>query len=175
MTSFRLALRVTGASLVGLLALSGCDDGEDDTGSGDTVADTDPGMTDTDPGMTGDSSGGSAESTGDSGSGISHAADIQPIWDANCNQMGCHESGGLFAPDLSDGAAYAAIVGVASPTASLNLIEPESTDNSYLFRKIDGTWMDVDGGTGSMMPLTGMLSDGDLETIRMWIAAGAPE
>jgi len=174
MTSFRLALRVTGASLVGLLALSGCDGDDDDTGSGDTVADT-SGMTDTDPGMTGDSTGDSADSSGGSGSGLSHAADIQPIWDANCNQMGCHEAGGLFAPDLSPDGAYAAIVGVASPTSDLNLVEAGSPDDSYLFRKIDGTWMDAPGGTGSMMPLTGMLSEGDIDTIMMWIADGAAE
>lgn len=153
------------------LALVGCgDDGGGDEGGADgTGMASDTGMDDT-----GD--GGSDGMMG----GISHAAEIQSIWTANCVDA-CHEAGGSAAYlDLSDGMAYANIVGQASPTVpSLTLVEPGDPEASYLYMKVAGRHTELDGGVGLQMPLSDDLStpqplpQEEQDLIRDWIAEGA--
>ncbi len=174
MTSFRV--RVASLSVVGLLVATGCP--SDDTGDSgnDSVGMTTMPMTtdamdsgtDTAPG---DSSGSTA---------LSHATDIQPIWDEHCT-MACHEPDGEwgFLLDMS-GDAYAAIVEVSAPQfSSLNHIEPGDLDASYLWLKINDMHADA-GGSGLPMPKARagmpatMLSGAQLDMIEEWILGGAP-
>lgn len=119
----------------------------------------------------------SADDAGDSETGggeLSHAADIQPIWDDNC-VTGCHTPGGIGMPlDLTDG--YAAIVGVdTSQVSGVALVEPGSPADSYLLAKLRNEQMQL-GGVGAQMPLnTTPLDSATIGTIEAWIEAGAPE
>ena len=82
----------------------------------------------------------------------------------------CHldgsSSGGL---DLSE---YNNIVNVTSTQkSSLMRIKPGDTDNSYLYMKVTG----AEGISGSRMPPGGQLTTNQLDFLRDWILAGAPE
>lgn len=174
MTSLRLMMKI--ASLSSLLALSACPAGDDTGESSDTIAATTAPLTDS--GM--DGSSGSQDSSGGS-SDLSHAVDIQPIWDEHCVDA-CHEPDGEWGLFLDmSGDAYAAIVGVAAPQLmSLSQIEPGDPDASYLWHKINNTQVAA-GGSGLPMPKAriGMevtvMTQEQLDTIEAWIAAGAPE
>lgn len=125
----------------------------------------------TDGGSTGDATGGSG-STGVAGQ-LSHAADIQPIWDKYC-MAACHEAGGSGAGSLlMDGDDYDALVGVAAlglPT--MDLVAPGDRLTSYVWHKLSGTQMEV-GGAGSKMPLGMAMTQEELDTIGQWIDEGA--
>jgi hypothetical protein len=175
MTSLRFGLSVC---VAGLLVATGCpaDDGEDE-GNDDVSMTSAPGS---DTGME-ESSGTPADSSGGTPSDLSHATDIQPIWDEHC-VAGCHEPDGEwgFLLDMS-GDAYGAIVEVAAPQLStMSHIEPGDPDASYIWHKINNTQASV-GGSGLAMPKarTGMsatvLTQAQLDTIEEWIRAGAPE
>ena len=88
---------------------------------------------------------------------------------------GCHTGGGAGLPssmNLSSAAAtFAAIVGVPSTQQpSLQRVNPNNPDNSYLVRKIEG----AAGITGQRMPAGGAPLDATLiANVRAWIAAGA--
>ena len=108
------------------------------------------------------------------------AKDIQKkIFDSTCATTFCHgtgaASGGL---DLSDGAAYANLVGVlatneAAKAANLQRVLPNDPDDSFLLLKLEGT---LAAGEGVPMPLVGgPLPASAIDTIRRWIAAGAPQ
>ncbi len=103
--------------------------------------------------------------------GPSFSKQVQPILDANC--VACHQTGsaqqGLV---LESGLAFGALVKSSAELPSMKLIQPGAADTSYLFRKVSGSHIDA-GGKGVRMPLGGALQDGDIETIRRWIAAGA--
>jgi hypothetical protein len=105
---------------------------------------------------------------------VSFANDVQPIFTARCATVaGCHT--GPFpamSMDLSAGAAYGAIVGVASmEVPSLDRVAPGDPANSYLVRKINGGPSIV----GSRMPLGGpFLSPAEIATITSWVQEGAP-
>lgn len=106
---------------------------------------------------------------------LSHAADIQPIWDARCTSA-CHEPGGAVGAvlDLS-GDAYDNIVDVNSPTVvGAKLIAPGDTAASYLVAKIEDTHIAF-GGSGSKMPPAGQteLTAAEIQTIKDWVTAGA--
>ena len=112
--------------------------------------------------------------------GATFAKDIQKqIFDSTCATAFCHgtgaASGGL---DLSDGAAYANLVGVlatneAAKAANLQRVLPNDPDDSFLLLKLEGT---LAAGQGVPMPLVGgPLPASAIDTIRRWIAAGAPE
>jgi hypothetical protein len=120
------------------------------------------------------------DSTGPTGD-LSHATDIQPIWDEHCVDA-CHEVGGQWGTFLDmSGNAYDAIVGVPSPQfMDLSHIEPGDPDASYIWHKINGTQV-MAGGSGVQMPAArpGMeatvLTQEQKDTIEAWILAGAPE
>lgn len=119
---------------------------------------------------------GDTEDTEDTGEALSHAADIQPIWDASC-VAGCHEAGGTAASvlDLS-GNAHAALVDINSGQAPiLKLVEPNNSAESYLIAKLEGN-QNAAGGTGLAMPSgSDPLDAATIQTIKDWIDAGAPE
>jgi hypothetical protein len=76
--------------------------------------------------------------------------------------------------NLSQGQAYANIVNVQSNESSLLRVRPSQPDSSYLVHKIQGTQSNV-GGSGGQMPLgRNPLSQAQIDTIRQWIADGAP-
>lgn len=112
------------------------------------------------------------------GSALSHAVDIQPIWDAHC-VTACHEAGGEWAIlDLSDDA-YDDIVDINAATFGLaEHVVPGEVEESYLWHKINGTQVDF-GGNGLAMPKAPangeatMLTQEELDTIEAWIAGGA--
>jgi hypothetical protein len=151
-----------------LLEDSNGPDGNDETDTGGESSSDDSPVTD-------DSASDTAESTGPVI--LSHAADIQPIWDAHCLGPGCHEppspGNGLV---LSEDA-YAHIVGVPAFGANRPFIDPGDPDHSYIVNKIEGEQLDPDvNGTGSPMPLAmDPLSDEQVELIRLWIEQGALE
>ena len=84
---------------------------------------------------------------------------------SSCHLNGA-TSGGL---DLSN---YENIVNATSTKEpNFMLIKPGVPDSSYLYMKVTG----VEGITGSRMPLGGKLSAEQLDLLRDWILAGAPE
>ena len=90
-----------------------------------------------------------------------------------CAQVGCHAGPNPQQGQNLEGAnAYANIVNVPSTEMpSLKRVMPGDAANSYLFMKITG----APGIIGSQMPLAGgPLTAGDIELIRQWINAGAP-
>lgn len=113
----------------------------------------------------------------------SFAADIQPIFDANCttchaigvfgfNLTGGLEQNGL---DLTPGRSYAALVG--QPTfqrpevAPTFRVAPGSPGNSYILQKLTSATPKV----GEQMPRSNEpLTPAQIERIRAWIARGAP-
>lgn len=109
--------------------------------------------------------------------GIPYAQQIQPIFDTNCVQCHVREApqAGL---NLEDGASYAMLVGMKSAEAPMDRVKPGDPDHSYLMHKLLGTHAKV-GGTGLGMPLTeGVytpIDAKDIETIKQWIIAGAPQ
>jgi hypothetical protein len=114
---------------------------------------------------------------GNDGDAPTFAADVQPIFSANCAFSGCHATSDIKPSgrpmDLSPGQAYASTVNVESfELVGMDRVEPGEPDESYLVHKIQGTQSDV-GGSGGQMPLGGQLSAAEIETIRAWIAAGA--
>jgi hypothetical protein len=107
---------------------------------------------------------------------VSFCADIQPIFTANCAFSGCHAGAApQLGQNLSSGNAYASIVNVPSQEVpTLARVEPGAPDASYLVNKIEGTAAAV-GGVDTRMPLgQGALPAADIDLIRAWIAAGAP-
>lgn len=161
------------------IALGGCDD--DDNGQNSSSAATmtmTATVTDSDSGETGDEI--------DCSSPPSHAADIQPIWDANC-VTACHEPGGVWAStDLSPDVAYDELFeedGIQTMALTdVNLVIPEDTENSYLLNKLLGTQADIAGAAaGTRMPQgeggadVPPLSDAEIELVEQWIHCGAEE
>ncbi|TMA93944.1 MAG: hypothetical protein E6J77_04480, partial [Deltaproteobacteria bacterium] len=103
--------------------------------------------------------------------GTTFAKDIQKkIFDTTCATEFCHgtgaASGGL---DLSDGAAYANLVGVlatneAAKAANLQRVLPNDPADSFLLLKLEGT---LAAGQGVPMPLVGgPLPASAIDTIR---------
>jgi len=184
--------------LAASVALGGCDDDTDETsssaatmtmtatvtatdGTTDTDSDSDSDSGDTDP-TDGESSGGAV----DCSSAPSHAADIQPLWDANCVDS-CHEPGGVWqSTDLSAAAAYDALVdadGIQTMALTdVSLVIAGDTVNSYLLNKLRGTQADVAGlAAGTRMPQgeggadVPPMSDAEIELVELWVACGAEE
>ncbi|MBM4269229.1 MAG: hypothetical protein FJ144_21920 [Deltaproteobacteria bacterium] len=94
-----------------------------------------------------------------------------------CTAEACHggaASGGLV---LSSEVAYANVVEVPAVSSRLRLIEPGDEERSYLWRKLAaGTRPGRIEIAGSPMPNGAPpLSEDELELLRLWIYAGAPE
>lgn len=97
---------------------------------------------------------------------VSFAADVQPLFDANC--IGCHgANGGL---SLAAGSSYDNLVGVPAQGYAGNRVVPGDPDASVLYRKLSGAQ-----GVGGPMPPTGFLPAATVDLVRTWIAEGALE
>ncbi|MGD9548833.1 MAG: c-type cytochrome domain-containing protein [Candidatus Krumholzibacteriia bacterium] len=98
---------------------------------------------------------------------VSFAADVQPIFDANC--IGCHGAvGGNGGMSLVAGSSYDNLVGVPSQGYAGDRVVPGDPDASVLYRKLTGAQ-----GVGGPMPPTGILPPATVEPVRIWIAEGA--
>lgn len=111
---------------------------------------------------------------------------VQTVFDHNCTTGGttCHGSmgsgGGI---QLDRPHSYRDIVGVASSyLPTMNIIQPGSSANSFLYHKVLGDMYTLPGcdmssmSCGVQMPMIiGVtLTPPEIETIRCWIASGAP-
>ena len=95
-----------------------------------------------------------------------YAADVQPIWNANCT--GCHGAGGNGGLDLRASAGPAALVNVAASSYAGSRVVPGDPQSSVLYLKLEG-----DPSAGQRMPQGGALSTAELTIIHDWIVAGA--
>jgi len=98
----------------------------------------------------------------------------QFVFTPTCARAGCHlNPGAQQGMDLSDGTAYANIVGVRSvEDPTLDRVHPGDPDNSYLVLKLEGSLLI----SGDRMPPGGpYLSQVEIDVIRQWILDGAPE
>lgn len=102
-------------------------------------------------------------------------AAVQSIFTQNCAFSSCHAgSSPREGMNLSAGQAYANIVGVSSSQVPrLDRVTPSNPDSSYLVLKLEGQ-AGLVGGIGTRMPLGGSLTQAQIDTIRAWIATGAP-
>ncbi len=95
------------------------------------------------------------------------------IFDASCAFSGCHGgSSPAMGLDLSSGTAYSNIVNIASSQQpSVDRIEPNQPDSSYLYLKV----IDDPSITGSRMPRGApALAQELIDLLRDWIERGAP-
>jgi len=88
---------------------------------------------------------------------------------------GCHTGTGSTLPGVQNLTSatntYTALVNVASiQQGSLLKIKPFDPDNSYLIRKVEG----ASTITGARMPFGGQLSQSEIDQLRAWVTAGAP-
>lgn len=107
-----------------------------------------------------------------SGAGASEPAtyaDVQQIVAESCAVPTCHAAS---LPSLGldlETDPYGATVGVAAST-SIILVEPGAPEASYLLEKVSSDTPTA----GGRMPPGNPLSSAQIETLRSWIAAGAP-
>jgi hypothetical protein len=118
---------------------------------------------------------------------LSFAADVLPVFVQSCAFGACHGSpkngnNGIFLGakvGANDAAAIrASLVGSPSTQTRLPYVTPSDPARSYLFRKLtDLCGLPCeDGRCGERMPRGGdPLDPASLETVRAWIAQGAPE
>ena len=85
---------------------------------------------------------------------VSFSLDVLPIFDANCNSSGCHNSGGI-PPDLSPDGAWISLV-------YFDYVDTAAPDQSLLMKKISSG--------GSMEKFA---TDQDRAVILKWIETGA--
>ena len=107
------------------------------------------------------------------GATASFSSIVQTILVPRCATSACHATGGT-APNLEASAAYGALVGIQSTQASLQLVEPNQVDRSYLVFKLRGTASTVGGSVATIMPTDGALAPADVAAIEAWISNGAP-
>jgi hypothetical protein len=103
---------------------------------------------------------------------VRFARDVQPVF-RSCLTLACHEGPrptGAF--ELTPGSAYGALltgVAHAGPCAGGRLVVPGDPDHSVLTARVGG------GTCGARMPLgTVALPPSEVDTLRAWIAQGAP-
>lgn len=98
---------------------------------------------------------------------VSFAAEIQPIFDANC--VGCHGAGGSGGLDLRASATPGSLVNVAASGYAGSRVVPGDPHVSVLYLKVEG-----DASTGARMPFGGAaLSPAQRTLIHDWIEQGA--
>ncbi|MEM7436011.1 MAG: hypothetical protein AAF436_12720 [Myxococcota bacterium] len=97
-----------------------------------------------------------------------------------CTLSNCHGDAMAGALDLREDAAYDNLVRVPGMAADLDRVFPAEQDLSLLYikvaAKVTGANLGEQGIIGSAMPLgEDVLSEEDLELLRIWIRGGAPE
>ncbi len=115
---------------------------------------------------------GLAPATG-GGASASFSSIVQAVLVPRCATGACHAAGGT-APVLEAGSAYGSLVGVQSGESSLEYVDPNEPERSYLVHKLRGTASSVGGSVTTIMPPDGALSPADIAAIEAWIANGAP-
>jgi hypothetical protein len=120
----------------------------------------------------GDSTGDSQPDSGETVEVRTFVADVMPVMEGKC--AGCHysEPEGLA---LYGEAAYDKLVNVpAGQVPAMDRVEPGDLENSYLWRKLEGTHLAA-GGEGDQMPspYAEPLTAAEKETFRLWIIGGA--
>jgi mono/diheme cytochrome c family protein len=105
---------------------------------------------------------------------VSFSKDVLPILQQNC--VSCHVTGEeLGNLGLAPSLAYAQLVGAKSAQSELLRVDTANPVNSYIVHKLNGTHLDQ-GGTGGRMPLGfPPLATEQIDLIKAWIAAGAPD
>lgn len=98
------------------------------------------------------------------------------ILEPRCATSACHSGANPVAqPRLDGAAAWDAIVDVPSSVPGYAFVTPESPDESYLLQTLlDGGAADVGGSTSLMPQGETPLDESEIEAIRAWILAGAP-
>ena len=94
-----------------------------------------------------------------------------------CTQEACHGSAASGGLDLTPANAFASIYGVRATASALARIEPGDEERSFLWLKLAAATRPGQYEiAGSPMP-SGLpaLSEDELELLRLWIYAGAPE
>jgi hypothetical protein len=114
--------------------------------------------------------------------GSSFALLQEQVLTPNCASSGCHDAvtrtGGL---DLSPAAAYRSLISVQAQNENarrdgLLRVKPGDPYRSFLYIKLDSANLHPSDGYGAVMPLGSRpIPSGQLEFIRLWIAAGAPK
>ncbi|MCG8555493.1 MAG: hypothetical protein MJD61_09440, partial [Proteobacteria bacterium] len=113
------------------------------------------------------------------GSGVTWQHRIRRILEFNCG--GCHsgtdpQAGLVLKQSGAGGQVYARLRMASNQVPGLNLVEPGLPARSYLWLKLTGD-PSIAGAPMPLNPLTGqgMLSQAELDDIRVWIEAGAVE
>ena len=105
------------------------------------------------------------------GSGVSYASDVQPIFNASCNDSRCHDSNNPAGDlDLTPGTSYDAMVGVEASCGGRVQVIAGDPEQSYLVSKIHG----INMCSGSKMPKgVATVSPAEIALIEAWICGGA--
>lgn len=105
------------------------------------------------------------------------AIEATVIAQTGCANSLCHGEAAEGGLDLRAGVAYSNLVDVLSEASSLRRVLPREPAGSFLYHKLSAkTFPGSYAISGSPMPSAGAaLSAGQLEAIRLWIEAGAPE
>lgn len=102
-------------------------------------------------------------------------AAIQGIWNARC--ISCHGEGTMVSEglDLTDG--HENMVGVTAYQWDMLLVAPGSTEESYLWYKLNDTQLSLSKtGLGVQMPMNSEpLTEEQLAQVEAWILEGAPD
>jgi hypothetical protein len=107
------------------------------------------------------------------GAGTTFSSIAQAVLVPRCATAACHSGNPpQYAPQLDADAAYAAMVGVSSPTVAMPIVAPGAPADSYLLYKLRGDFASA-GGSGAPMPPDGLLDPADIAAIEAWIANGA--
>ncbi|MDH3199607.1 MAG: hypothetical protein OEM15_01815 [Myxococcales bacterium] len=110
------------------------------------------------------------------GATVSFATDVQPIFDASCASMGCHDGiggpgrpgGGGTSLDLTSGNSYESLL--STTTTCGPAVAPRDPEGSVLIGKLTGTNLCM----GSQMPKgDSPLAVEPIDTIAVWICQGA--
>jgi hypothetical protein len=95
---------------------------------------------------------------------VSFSKDVQPVFNQYC--ISCHPNSGNL--NLTQGNAYGELVNVNASGYSGVLVIPGDSENSILYKKIDGSNL-----YGSNMPLGTSLPANQIAIIKKWIDDGA--
>lgn len=110
-------------------------------------------------------------------SGHSLSNNVQPIFNRFCAIPGCHTEGSAQAGlVLTPGDARASLLDESTQVPGTRRVEAGNPTSSYLINKLTGSGKLL----GHTMPITpegepGMLEDWQIEIVRAWIVAGAPD
>ncbi|WP_029041583.1 hypothetical protein [Cucumibacter marinus] len=94
-------------------------------------------------------------------------SDLQPLVNSRC--VACHQNASPAGKlTLQRGGPPENLIGIQGEQTDMAYVTPGAPEESYLYRKLEGTHVDA-GGTGERMPLGGALTDADLTVFREWI------